>query len=144
MGANMNFQLHEISITPLSRIKVNGGDVLRALKHSDIGFSSFGEAYFSWVDVGVIKAWKLHKLMVMNFLVPLGNVRFVFTIDGTNFRSIEIGENCYARVTVPPGVWFGFKNIHIKNSLVLNIANIEHDPMEVSRKDISEIIFDWD
>ena len=139
----MNSQLNEIFATPMSRIKVDGGDVLHAMKNSDIGFSSFGEAYFSWIDVAVVKAWKLHRRMVMNFLVPLGKVRFVFTIDGIEFRSIEIGENCYSRVTVPPGIWFGFKNIDIKNSLVLNVANIEHDPAEVLRKDISEIIFDW-
>ena len=136
--------LNEVVVTPLSRIATAGGDVLHAMKHSDAGYAGFGEAYFSWVDAGAVKGWKRHTRMTMNVIVPVGNVRFVFRLDGTDeFRVEEIGVDRYARITVPPGIWFGFKGLAAPQSLVLNIANIPHDPNEVERIALSEIKYEW-
>ena len=136
--------LDDIIITPLARIATAGGDVLHALKQSDAGYAGFGEAYFSWVDAGSVKAWKRHTRMTMNVVVPVGQVRFVFRLDGTDdFRMEEIGVDRYARITVPPGIWFGFKGLSAPQSLVLNLANIPHDPDEVERLALSEIKYDW-
>ena len=48
----------QIFITPLKRIQVSGGDVLHGMKCSDPGYIDFGEAYFSIVESGAIKAEK--------------------------------------------------------------------------------------
>ena len=136
--------LDDILVTPLVRIATSGGDVLHAMKQSDAGYSDFGEAYFSWVAAGAVKAWKRHTRMTMNVVVPVGQVRFVFRLDGTEeFRVEEIGVGRYARLTVPPGIWFGFKGLLEPQSLVLNIASIPHDPNEVERIILSEIKYDW-
>jgi len=136
--------LDDILITPLARIATSGGDVLHAMKQSDAGYSGFGEAYFSWVAAGAVKAWKRHTRMTMNVVVPVGQARFVFRLDGTEeFRVEEIGVARYARLTVPPGIWFGFKGLLEPQSLVLNIASIPHDPNEVERLTLSEIKYDW-
>ena len=45
----------DILVTPLRKIETAGGDVLHALKQSDVGFVAFGEAYFSWIAFGAIK-----------------------------------------------------------------------------------------
>lgn len=135
--------LDEILITPMARIPVSGGDVLHAVKQSDAGYCGFGEAYFSWVMAGAIKAWKRHSRMTMNIVVPVGKVRFVFTLDGSVFRVEEIGVDDYVRITVPNGVWFGFQGVAATPSLVLNIANIPHDQLEVERLALSDINFDW-
>lgn len=141
MGA-MN--LNNILITSLPRIPTAGGDVMHALKQSDIGYNGFGEAYFSWVVRGAVKAWKRHTRMTMNIVVPVGLVRFVFAIDGSDeFRVEDIGVDRYVRFTIPPGIWFGFQGISTSQSLVLNIANISHDPNEVERLGLSEINYDW-
>jgi dTDP-4-dehydrorhamnose 3,5-epimerase len=133
-----------ILITSLARIPTAGGDVLHALKQSDPGFNGFGEAYFSWVVSGAVKAWKRHTRMTMNIVVPVGLVRFVFAIDGSDeFRVEDIGVDRYVRFTIPPGIWFGFQGISTSQSLVLNIANISHDPNEVERLGLSEINYDW-
>jgi hypothetical protein len=50
-----------------------------------------------------------------------------------NENSYIIGENNYVRITVPPGIWFGFKGEYAPKSLVLNLASITHDPDEVER-----------
>ncbi len=132
--------LGDILLTPLSRIATAGGDVLHAMKQNDVGFAGFGEAYFSWVTAGVVKAWKRHTRMTMNLLVPSGQVRFVFRLDDTSeLRVEEIGDDRYARITVPPGIWFGFQGLAAPQSLVLNIASIPHDPNEVERLALSDI-----
>ncbi|MEQ1794867.1 MAG: dTDP-4-dehydrorhamnose 3,5-epimerase [Nitrospira sp.] len=136
--------LAEIVLTPLAKIETAGGDVLHAMKQSDAGYAGFGEAYLSWVFAGSVKAWKCHTRMTMNLIVPLGRVRFVFHVDGGNeFRVEEIGADRYARITVPPGIWFGFQGLAVPHSLVLNIASIPHDPDEVQRRALTEISYGW-
>ena len=39
----------DVLITPLDRIKVSGGDVLKAIKVDELSPKGFGEAYFSIV-----------------------------------------------------------------------------------------------
>ncbi len=140
-------KLADILITPLRQIEIAGGDVLHAMKQTDAGYTGFGEAYFSWVSAGAIKAWKRHTQMTMNVVVPVGQVRFVFRSLNANgaeeFRVEEIGENRYARITVPPGIWFGFQGLNAQQSLVLNIASIAHDPNEVERLLLTDINYDW-
>ncbi len=140
-------KLNDILLTPLSRIETIGGDVLHAMKQSDVGYAGFGEAYFSWVSSGAVKAWKCHTRMTMNLVVPVGQVRFVFrlvnAVGAEEFRVEEIGVDCYARISVPPGIWFGFQGLCTSPSLVLNIASISHDPNEVERCSLSDINYEW-
>ena len=137
--------LEDILVTPLKRIPTVGGDVLHALKKKDAGFDGFGEIYFSWVEQGAIKAWKYHKHMTLNLVVPVGEVSFVFhlTNQKNNFRTENIGEERYVRLTVPPGIWFGFQGIASEQSLLTNVADMVHDPDEVLGKKTSEIVYNW-
>ncbi len=139
--------LADLSITPLRRIETPGGDVLHAMKQTESSFAGFGEAYFSWVAAGAIKGWKRHSRMTMNLVVPVGLVRFVFCVldaqGDYTFRVEEIGEERYARVSVPPGMWFSFQGLSVPQSLVLNIASIPHDPNEVERLALTDIDYDW-
>ena len=65
-------------------------------------------------------------------------------MDGVDeFRVEEIGVNCYARITVPPGIWFGFQGLAEPQSLVLNIASIPHDPKELQRRALTDISYGW-
>ena len=137
--------LTDILVTPLRRIPTIGGDVMHALKDSEDGFNGFGEVYFSWVEQGAIKAWKYHQHMTLNLVVPLGEISFVFHIkDQENcFRTENIGEEKYVRLTVPPGIWFGFQGRGSGQSLLMNLADMAHDPDEVLRKETSEIVYNW-
>ena len=137
--------LADILVTPLMRIPTIGGDVMHALKNSDNGFNGFGEVYFSWVERGAIKAWKCHQHMTLNLVVPLGEISFVFHIkDQENcFRTENIGEEKYVRLTVPPGIWFGFQGRGSGQSLLMNLADMAHDTDEVLRKKTFEIVYNW-
>lgn len=133
-----------IKISPLEQVHVTGGDVFHGLKSSDSEFYGFGEAYFSWITYGSIKAWKRHKKMVMNLIVPLGQVRFIFLDQSREIIQEEvIGSGNYVRLTVPQGVWFGFQGLCSPQSLVLNIGNIPHDPDEVERASIDAFNYSW-
>ena len=140
-------KLADILVTPLRRIENVGGDVLHGMKQSDVGYTGFGEAYFSWVSVGAVKAWKRHTQMTMNVVAPVGKVRFVFRcVNADNveeFRVEEIGEDRYVRLTVPSGIWFGFQGLGAPQSLVMNIASIPHDPAEVERMLLSDFNYKW-
>jgi dTDP-4-dehydrorhamnose 3,5-epimerase len=137
--------LDDILVTPLKRITTVGGDVMHGLKKSDNGFNGFGEVYFSWVEQGAIKAWKCHQRMTMNLVVLKGAVSFVFhlTNQKNSFRTENIGEERYVRLTVPPGIWFGFKGRGSGQSLLMNLADMAHDPDEILRETTSKFIYNW-
>lgn len=135
----------EIRVTPQKRITVAGGDVLHALKCSDPDFHGFGEAYFSFVAYGAVKAWKMHTRMILNLVVPVGTVKFVFfSADGSVCREETIGDDNYCRLTVPPGLWFGFQGLAGPWSLLMNVADIPHEPDEVERKEREELAYSWE
>ena len=139
--------IKEVVITKLDIIDIPGGSVMHAMKVSSAGYTGFGEAYFSQVDQGAIKAWKRHKKMTLNLAVPVGEIRFVLfddrEVSNTQFQEIIISKGNYCRLTVPPMVWMGFQGLSESGSMLLNIADIEHDPDEVDRKEMSEINYNW-
>ncbi len=143
-------QIDGVFLTSLKKIKVEGGDVLHAVKKHDRGFKEFGEAYFSTVSYKSIKAWKKHTLMTLNLVVPFGKVSVVIYDDRVDskthgsFNQFIIGAKNYYRLTIPPSLWFGFKGMYKQTSIILNVANIVHDPNEVKRKDLKDLLFNWE
>ncbi len=139
--------IKDVIVTYLDVINVPGGNVMHAMKETSVGYTGFGEAYFSQVDEGAIKAWKRHKIMTLNLIVPVGEIKFVLFDDrdtsNTQFQEVIISRDNYCRLTVPPMVWMGFQGLSNGGSMLLNIANIEHDLGEVDRKDIEQINYNW-
>ena len=134
-----NIQVHDLNIIP-----VEGGNVQHFLRSDESSFNGFGEAYFSFIEKGKIKGWKLHTRMTMNLVVPVGEVGFVFYVESnSSFQVIKIGTNNYKRLTVPPNIWFGFKGLGLYSNLVVNLSNIIHDPSESKKAEISRLKFDW-
>lgn len=139
-----------VLVTPLKKINNAKGDILHALKKSDPGFSNFGEAYFSIVKKGEIKGWNRHKKMTVNLIVPVGEVTFIIYQDDIKdsfrkqFCRVDLSLNEYNRLTISPGLWFAFKGIGHDSNLVLNIADIEHDPNEMDRLELNKIDYSWE
>ena len=135
--------------TDLKIIEADTGSILHALKKTDSGYKTFGEVYFSTVNEHAVKAWKLHQKMTLNLIVPVGEVLFIFLDSRKQSEThnkickIILSQNPYFRLTIPPGIWFGFKGISNGLNLICNIANIQHDPNEVLRKDLDKIDIDW-
>ncbi len=140
-----------VRVTPLRQIPDERGKVMHMLRCDAGHFQAFGEIYFSCVWPGAIKGWHLHKAMTLNYAVPVGNIKFVLHDDrpgSASYRVTEelfLGESNYCLVTVPPGIWNGFKGIGTGMALVANCATIPHDPEEIVRLDPFDpgIGYDW-
>jgi dTDP-4-dehydrorhamnose 3,5-epimerase len=146
---NTDSTIDGVLLTPLKVINVPGGDILHSMKCSDPGYSGFGEAYFSMIKPSMVKAWKRHRKMTLNLIVPVGKVRFVIYDDrqnsesGKKFLEVVLSRNNYYRLTIPPMVWIGFQGMDKYTSMLLNIADIEHTPEEADRKEMNEIKYNW-
>ena len=140
--------LEGINLVNLKKIPTIGGEVMHAIKSNDIGFTKFGEAYFTTIESGLVRGWKLHKRMVSNLVVPIGEIKFVLYDTRTksktfkNYQEIVIGENNYYRLTIPENIWFAFKGLN-KSNIIFNLSSILHDPSEVLTKPLDEIKFKW-
>ena len=149
-GRAMNNPISGVTLTPLKKISVNDGEVLHIMKDSDYGYHGFGEVYLSEVMPGCIKGWKNHQNMVVNLSAPYGSVKVVIFDDrvdsisrGKFVEYIISRETNYSRITIMPGLWFGFQCLSESPAAILNVGSIRHDPTEVLTKCLSEINFDW-
>lgn len=136
----------------LQPIVTTGGKVMQAIKGIDESLPEFGECYFSTADSKKPKAWKKHSQMICNLFVPVGAVKFVFYDDRKDSRDcgkikeFEVSQNNYGRLVIYPNIWFGFSGIsEAGESLILNVANILHDPAESIRlePDTAKIPYTW-
>jgi dTDP-4-dehydrorhamnose 3,5-epimerase len=139
-----------VIITPLKKIFHPKGDIYHGIKKSEKGFVGFGEAYFSTIKSAEIKGWSKHKIMTMNLVVPVGKVAFVIYDDRKksksvgDFLKIEISLDNYKRLTIPSGLWYAFKGKSTETSLILDLADIEHDSDEIEKLDLNRIEYNWD
>ena len=146
----MGKMIQGIILTPLKIIDLDDGNVMHAMRNTDQGFSDFGEVYFSEVYPGRIKAWKRHNKMTLNLVVPIGEVHLVCYDDRADsesfglFTEISFLKNNYGRLTIPPQIWFGFKGLSREKALIINIANIMHDPHEIDRKSENAFNYCWE
>jgi len=130
-----------VILSPLKQIHNPKGDVFHAMKRSDNGFDGFGEAYFSTITREDIKGWKKHTKMTLNLVVVSGEIEFVVS-TGEEFFSVKLSHHNYQRLTIKPNLWMAFRGIG-ENNMLLNIANIEHDPDEAENLELNRISYEW-
>jgi dTDP-4-dehydrorhamnose 3,5-epimerase len=130
-----------VSFHPLRQIADERGKVMHMLRSDAPHFQAFGEIYFSVVYPNVVKGWHLHERMTLNYAVVSGMIKLVLFDERPESRTIGmvqelyLGESNYGLVTVPPGVWNGFKGIGTKEAIVANCATLAYDPDEIKRMD---------
>lgn len=133
-----------VHLTELKKIYHPKGNIFHGMKKSDSGFNCFGEAYFSTINYKDIKAWKKHKKMTLNLVVPVGEIKFVlFDEKKNNFFEVKLSLKNYQRLTVPPNIWMGFEGREKGLNLLLNLADMEHDPDEIVRLKLDKINYKW-
>jgi len=144
----VKIEIKDIQLTPLKQIFHPQGNIFHGLKKSEPGYVNFGEAYFSSINQGEIKPWKKHLKMTLNLIVPVGEIQFVLfddredSITRNNFMEIVLSPQNYCRLTIPPYIWIAFKGLSSGLNLLLNIADIEHDPSEIMRLGLDDIKYD--
>lgn len=140
-----------VGVVALRRIPDERGCVSHMLKRTDPHFKEFGEIYFSSIYPGVVKGWHLHDRMTINYVCIVGNIKLVLFDERESSKTkgevqvLYLGQKNYVFVTVPPGIWNGFMNVDVVESIVANCATIPHDPGEVKRLDPHQnhIPYDW-
>ncbi len=140
-----------VCVRPLRQIVDERGKVMHMLRRDDAWFDRFGEIYFSVVNPGVVKGWHLHKRMTLNYAVVHGQIKLALydarpkSPTRGRVQVVATGQDNYALVTVPPGVWNGFQGISSFPAIVANCATVAHDPREIVRIDpfSRDIPYDW-
>lgn len=137
--------------TPLRQFHDDRGKVMHMLKSSDANFKSFGEVYFSWIYPNVVKAWHKHKVMEMNYTVPVGCIKVVLFDDrqhSPTYGQIDeyfMNSEDYYLLTIPAGVWYGFRSVNSQSAMIVNCSTIPHDSNEIERINYDDpmIAYDW-
>tara|TARA_B100001093_G_C26759873_1_gene985163 strand:+ start:862 stop:1311 length:450 start_codon:yes stop_codon:yes gene_type:complete len=140
-----------VVLTPLKQIFDERGKVMHMLRSDSDVFTKFGEIYFSCTYPGVVKAWHLHKEMTLNYAVIYGEIKFVLYDDRNNsptYKKVDeffISPENYYLVTVPPGVWNGFKCIGLTSAIIANCSTIPHSSNEIIRRSVNDenIPYEW-
>ena len=140
-----------IDLYPLKHIEVLNGDIYHALKSTDIGYVGFGEAYFSQIESGKIKGWKRHNKLVLNIVVIVGSIKFVFYDDRSGslskgkYQEIILSPSTnYQRLVVAPGLWMAFGGMGNTTSMLMDIIPEPHDIHEADRLDLSFFPYNFD
>ena len=140
-----------VKVVPLRRIPDQRGTVHHMLKATDPHFQKFGEIYFSTIYPGVIKAWKIHERVTLNYACIFGRVKLVLYDERSCsptkgvLMEVHLGPDNYSLVVIPPGIWNGFQGIHEALSIIANCATEPNDPSEIGRLDARQnhIPYDW-
>jgi dTDP-4-dehydrorhamnose 3,5-epimerase len=141
-----------VAVRALRRIPDERGMIMHMLRADDPHFERFGEVYFSTVYPGVVKGWHRHREMTLNYAVVSGMIKLVLYDEReqsptrAEVMEVFVGEQHYALVTIPPGVWNGFKGVGTTSAIVANCATLPHDPAEIERLDpfSPRIPYRWD
>jgi dTDP-4-dehydrorhamnose 3,5-epimerase len=147
-----HLKIHGLELTILKQIIDQRGAVYHYLKADDENFKGFGEAYYSRVNAGVIKGWKYHYEIHQQFCVPLGAIEIVVYDDRRDSKSyghvdtilLDDKQN-YARLSMPPKLWYSFKCVSKEYSLLANIINQGHraDESKTLPLDTKLIPYEW-
>lgn len=141
-----------VAVRRLRRIPDERGNIQHLLSSEDPSFQRFGEVYASSVYKDAIKGWHKHEEMSLNYVCLVGRVKCVLLFESptrdekqTRVMEIFMGADHPLLLTIPPGVWNGFKGLYAPESTILNISTHAHDPSRSLRAPpYSFLAYDWE
>ena len=142
MGEELSTPIEGLFVFSKKQFINEQGAVFHFLKEADPHFSKIAEVYFSFTNYGFVKGWKRHLEMDQNFIVPVGQMKFVFFDDRENSSTrgkvfeIVIGVQNYHLLKVPHGIWYSFSPETKEGAMIANATSISHAPNETVLKDI--------
>ena len=138
-----------VLFSPVKKINHENGDLFHIVRNFDEGFDGFGEAYISTIKYNEIKAWKRHLQMTANMVVPCGSVKMIIFDDRpesiTNgiFNEYILSIDNYYRLTIPPNLLYGFMGLDKTMNMIINVANIPHNPKEQKNYKKDYLNYNW-
>ena len=138
-----------VKIIPKKQIIDERGKIMHMIRNDDDNFTKFGEIYFSYSHPNTVKAWHLHKRMTVNYVCVVGKIKLVLFDDREQsptkgmLQEIFLTTENYNLVSVPPGIWNGFKSVENKFSIIANCSDIPHEAKEMERKPFDDPYFNY-
>ena len=149
----MDMSIEGVIIKNLRVIPDERGWLMEILRCDDPQFREFGQVYLSTAYPNVVKAWHYHKKQTDNFTCVKGMMKVVLydarekSATYRQLMELFIGERNPALITVPPGVYHGFKAIGTETAFFISIPTIPYNYKEPDEyrfpPDTSEIPYEW-
>lgn len=149
----MGTTIDGVLVTPLRVIPDERGWLMEILRSDDPHFSAFGQVYMTTAYPNVVKAWHYHRKQTDNFTCVSGMMKVALydaRADSPTHgvvMEVFIGEKNPALITVPPGVYHGFKAIGNETAFFVSVPNLPYNREEPDEfrlpPDTTEIPYDW-
>lgn len=129
-----------VRLLPLWRAEDERGALFHMLRCDSPHYRGFGEIYFSKVNPGAIKAWHRQRVMIRHYAVPVGSIRVVLfdprpdSPSAGQVDQIEMGEDAYRLLIIPPLIWSGFTGLGSAPSLVADCTTHPFDAEQAERR----------
>lgn len=139
--------IYDVKVSPLQTIPDERGCVKHFIRSDSSDFVEFGETYITEVYKGVVKAWHGYPTKLMHYAVIKGMVKlalFDSRKDSPTFQQAEtlfVGDDNYVRVTIPPGVFNGFKGL--TDAIVVVTASEPFSEQGIVRFPPDYFEYDW-
>ena len=149
----MEHAIDGIILKKLNVIPDERGWLMEILRCDDLFFEKFGQVYLTTAYPNVVKAWHYHKKQTDNFTCIHGMMKVVLydaRKKSPTYKSLMelfIGEQNPLLISVPPGVYHGFKAIGEKTAYFLSIPTLPYNYKKPDEfrlpPDSSEIPYNW-
>jgi len=142
-----------VEVKKLKVVPDERGRLMEIMRSDDPIFVKFGQVYMTTNYPGVVKAWHYHKKQTDNVCCLRGMIKMALCDSREKSKTKReineffIGDYNPCLVTIPPGVYHGWKCVSNEESIVVSIPTEAYDyknPDEYRLPpDAKEIPYDW-
>jgi dTDP-4-dehydrorhamnose 3,5-epimerase len=146
--------IHGVKIKQLKAHADERGYLMEILRDDDEIYERFGQVYVSLNYPGIIRAWHYHQKQTDYFVCIKGMIKVPLYDPRENsptrgeVNEFFLGEHNRVLLSIPIGVYHGYKTVGVEPSLLLNFptkAYDRNDPDEFRvPHDSPEIPYTWD
>ncbi len=142
-----------VHVKKLKVIPDERGRLMEILRCDDPLFKKFGQVYMTTAWPGVVKAWHYHKKQDDNFTCIRGTMRLaLYDARAASPTRGEVNEFTISLekpllVTIPKGVYHGFKCVSSEEAMVINTPTLPYNYKEPDEYRLdpyeNDIPYDW-
>lgn len=142
-------QVRTVEVKPDER-----GRFAELFRADEDGFPRFGQVHLTAVYPGVVKAWHRHRHRTDVLYAASGMVRLGLydprqdSATAGEVNEFFLGDHAPLRITIPPGVWFGFKGVGRREALLVVFTDEPSNAFVPDEErwdpEANEIPFDWE
>ncbi len=121
--------IKDVSVKLLTVHNDERGRLMEILRNDDEMFTKFGQVYMTTNYPGVIKAWHCHETQTDYVSCVKGMIKLVLfdkrekSPTKGELNEYFIGDSSNKLIVIPPGVYHGWKNIKLEESIVVSVIN---------------------